>query len=253
MKKVFLLILLLAGMGSSYMATAQENWYVAAKSGLSIRDKPDAKATVIGKIPYGTKITVTYPEAIVNIVTEGIEGAWAKTTFAGKTGYIVNSYLFPYPPPKATVKTMKEYLLQLAPLFGGKLVVKSGKMNNMEEGGWELRKQLYKNGAEWHEFIGYEYNSDTYFIPEFSMTQGFLLLRLLPEFKDAWSEKDEFPTESKTIKKGEVEHFIKVEKEMIGNNPWVKMIKLEFGMGATVFFEMYQIDNQLVIFYGSGV
>ena len=126
-------------------------------------------------------------------------------------------------------------------------------MNNIEEGGWELRKQLYKNGAESHEFVGYEYNSNTYFLPGFTIQQGFLLLRMIPEFKDAWGEKDEFPTKSQTIKKGNIEYDIKVENEMIGNNPWVKMIKMEFADGAVVFFEMYQIDNQLVIFYGSGV
>lgn len=251
MKKILLLVVIATLF--SVAVFAQEVWYVSIKTGLSIREKPDAKATVIGKIPYGTKITVAYPEAIVNINTEGIEGAWAKTTYAGKTGYVVNSYLFPSPPPKTTVTTMKQYLAQLALPFGTKLTVKSGSMNNIEEGGWEIRKQLYKNGAESHEFVGYEYNSNTYFLPGFTIQQGFLLLRMLPEFKDAWGEKDEFPTKSQTIKKGNIEYDIKVENEMIGDNPWVKMIKMEFADGAVTFFEMYQIDNQLVIFYGSGV
>lgn len=251
MKKILLLVVIATCF--SAVISAQEVWYVSIKSGLSIRDKPDAKATVIGKIPYGAKITVAYPENVVNITTEGIEGAWAKTTFGGKTGYVVNSYLFPSPPPKATITTMKQYLAQLALPFGNRLVVKSGKMDNIEEAGWELRKQLYKNGAEWHEFVGYEYNSNSYFLPGFTMTQGFLLLRMIPEFKDAWGEKDEFPTKSQIIKKGNIEYEIKVENEMIGDNPWVKMIKMEFADGAVVFFEMYQIDNQLVIFYGSGV
>lgn len=249
MKKIILLAMLFTSLG----AAAQNNLYVAARSGLSMRDRPDAKATVIGKIPYGTKISVNYPEEIVNITTEGIVGAWAKTTFNGKTGYVVNAYLFPSAPPKATIKTMKEYMAQLSPVFGAKLLVKSGKMDNIEEGGWEIQKQLYKNGAEWHGHLGYEYNSTAYFIPGFTMTQGFLLIRLIPEFKDIFSDKDEFPTENKTIKKGEVEYEIKVEKEMLGDNPWYKKIKLEYADGAVVFFEMYQIDNQLVIFTGSGV
>ena len=250
---MLLLFPLLAGLCISIAVSGQESWYVAARSGLSIREKPDPKSTVLGKIPYATKITVSYPENIVNINTEGMVGAWAKTTYDGKTGYIVNSYLFPFPPPKVTVKTMKDYLAQLSPPFGSKLVVKSGNANNVEEGGWELHKQLYKNGGEWHAFLGYEYNSNTYYIPDFTITQGFLLLRMIPEFKDAWNEKDEFPTETKTIKKGDVEYSIKVENEMLGNFPWVKMIKMEFGLGAITYFEMYLIDTQLVIFFGSGV
>jgi hypothetical protein len=87
--------LLLAAIITSLMINVYgQSWYVAASSGLSIREKPGAKAAVVGKIAD------TYPEEIVTITTEGIVGAWAATTYAGKTGYIVNSYLFPYPPPK---------------------------------------------------------------------------------------------------------------------------------------------------------
>ena len=250
-KNFFLLAAIIISFVSSVYS---QGWYVAAKSGLSIREKPDAKAAVIGKIPYGTKISVAYPGEIVNITTEGILGAWTKTTYAGKTGYVVNSYLFLSPPPKTTVKTMKDYLLQLSPVFGARLVVKSGTMNNVEEGGWELQKQLYKNGAESHKFMGYEYDSDTYFLPEFTLQQAFLLLRLLPEFKEVVDEKDEFPLENKTIKKGEREYRITVDKEMISTNyPYVKKITIEYEDGAIYSFEMYQVDNQLVIFFGSGV
>lgn len=229
-----------------FCCVAQPNQFVAAKSGLSIRDKPDAKATVIGKIPYGAKISVTYDE-IVNINTEGIEAAWAKVTYGGKTGYIVNSYLFPYAPPKANVKTMKEYMAQLSPVFGARLVIKKGSLHEMDDGGWELHKQLYKNGGEWHEVQGYEYFSQTYFLPEFTIQDGFLLVRMLPEFKEVFGPQDEFPTENKTIKKGEVEYEIKVETELVGETKWYKKISVGFAEGAVVLFEMFQMDNQLVI------
>lgn len=245
--------LLLAMLIASLASHSQENLYVAAKSGLSIREKPDVSAAVIGKIPYGTKITVTYPGEIVAITTEGIIGAWGKTTYAGKTGYIVNSYLFPSPPPKPAVKNMKDYLGQISQPFGTRLVVKSGVMNNPEEGGWEMRKQLYRNGAEWHEHLGYEYNSTAYFIPGFSIVQGFLLLRMIPEFREMWGEKDEFPTDSKVIKKGEIEYEIVVEKQPLGETIQYRKIRLEYASGGVVFFEMYQLDNQLVVFTGSGV
>jgi hypothetical protein len=44
-----------------------------------------------------------------------------------------------------------------------------------------------------------------------------------------------------------------VEKEMIGEFPWIKKISIEYEDGAVYNFEMYQVDNQLVIFFGSGV
>jgi uncharacterized protein YgiM (DUF1202 family) len=247
MKKLFISIVLLYTINSA----AQENaLYVAAKTGLNIREKPDVSAKVLDKIPYATKIILQEnAEELKKISTEGLTGYWRKVMYNNKTGYIIDSYLFPFAPPKAGVKTMKEYLSQLSAPFGSKLVVKTGN----EETGTETHKQLYKNGAEWHEFRGYEYGSATYFLPEFTVQQGFLLVRMIAEFSEAIDEKDEFPVKDKIYKKEDREYSVKIEKEMITDTPWIKKISLEFESGAIYSFEMYQIDNQLVIFYGSGV
>lgn len=229
--------------------------YVAAKSGLSIREKPEANAAVLDKIPYGTKIILLeFGEEKKSIITEGMLGYWQKVKYNNKTGYIVDTYLFPWAPPKlTTIKEMKNYLAQVTVPFGGKLITKSGTMNNLDEGRWELQKQLYKNGAEWHRHMGYEYGSDIYFLPGFSLQQGFLLLRLIPEFKNIFGEKDVFPSENKTFKRGESDYEIKVEKELFGDATWYKKITVEYTEGAIYMFEMYLLDNQLVIFFGSGV
>jgi uncharacterized protein YgiM (DUF1202 family) len=227
--------------------------YVAIKSGLNIREKPGVSAKVIDKIPYATKVSINPFEESDTLRTEGLLGYWRKVTYNNKTGYILDSYLFPMPPPKATVKTMKDYLLQLTTPFGNKLVVKSRTQNTVEEGDWQLDKQLYKNGSEWHQYSGYEYMSDTYIIPGFTTQQAFLLVRLIPEFEAAFGTKEEFPLENKIYKKGEHEYELTVEKEMLGNTPWIKKIKVEFEEGALYFFELYQLENQIVIFYGSGV
>lgn len=252
MKKILAALLLLA---ATQLNAQTGIYYAAAKSGLSIRDKADVNGKVIDKIPYGTKITVLPDDGDPkSINTEGLSGFWRKVKYNNKTGYIVDSYLFSWPPPKATVKDMKGYMAQLTLPFGAKLSVKSGTMNNIEEGGWEIVKQLYKNGAEWHQFLGYEYGSNTWFLPGFDMEQGFLLLRLIPEFKDVFGEKDVFPTQDKTIKKGEIEYSIKVVKEDLGGlSPFIKKISIEWADGAVYLFEMYQIDTQLVVFLGGGV
>lgn len=248
-------VLLLAMLFLSLNLFAQTGvFYVAAKSGLSIREKPGANEKVIDKIPYGTKITLPQDDSEwISVRTEGMFGFWRKVKYNNKTGYIVGSYLFPVPPPKSTVKDMKSYFAQITVPFGAKLVVKSGTMNNIEEGGWEIDKQLYKNGAEHHEFHGYEYGSDTYYLTDFNLQQAFLLLRMIPEFSSVFGEKDEFPTEDKTIKKGEKEYQIKVEKEMLTEEPFFKKISVSYEDGAVYSFEMYLVDNQVVIFFGSGV
>lgn len=254
MKKVVLVAMLFAALSSVAQQTGV--MYVAAKTGLSIREKPEVGAKVVDKIPYGTKITLLdFEQEKIGITTEGILGFWGKVKYNNKTGYIVDSYLFPWPPPKlTTVKEMKNYLAQVTVPFGGKLLVKSGNMNNVEEGGWQVTKQLYKNGAEWHEHLGFEYGSDVYFLPGFSLQQGFLLLRLIPEFKEVIGEKDEFPSESKTYKKGEVDYDVKVERRTFGEKyVWVDKIKIEYSNGASYIYELYLLDNQLVIFMASGV
>ena len=255
MRNFFLLPLLIISLN----VTAQElgSMYVAAKTGLSIREKPEAGAKVLDKIPYGTKISLIWQdEELKSITTEGISGYWQKVKYNNKTGYIIDSYLFPWPPPKlATVKEMKNYFAQVTVPFGSKLLVKSGSMNNIEEDGWELTKQLYKNGAEWHGLNGYEYGSDAYFLPGFTIEKGFLLLRLIPEFKAVFAEKDEFPTENKTFKKGDVEYTITVNKLVWEGqtHPMIEKIHVEFSPDVSFVFDMYMVDNQLVISFGSGV
>lgn len=250
MKEIFLFVLLFY----SVKTPAQENiFYVAARTGLNIREKPETTARVLDKIPYAGKISLQASEQNKRINTEGFIGYWRKVTYNNKSGYIIDTYLLPYPPPSAGIKTIKEYLSQISIAFGDSLVIRDGTMNNVEEGGSQLIKQLYKNGGEWHEFLGYEYNSMTYFIPGLTMQQAFLLVRLIPEFADYIGEKDEYITVTKKVKKKDKEYEYKVEKEIFGDTPWINKIKIDFEDGAIYNFEMFQIDNQVVIFYGSGV
>jgi hypothetical protein len=251
MKSLFLLVALYY----SIITIAQENAvYVAAKTGLNIREKPESSARVIDKIPYAAKISLEETsEQSKRINTEGFIGYWRKVSYNNKPGYIIDAYLLPYPPPKAGTRTMKEYLVQISVAFGDSLVINNGAMNNVEEGGSQLIKQLYENGSEWHEFQGYEYNSMTYFIPGFTMPQAFLLVRLIPEFADYVSEKDEFIINSKKVEKRGREYEYKIEKEVFGDTPWINRIKIGFEDGAIYDFEMFQIDNQVVIFYSAGV
>lgn len=256
MRKFFLLALLVVSMSGSGQNAAM---YVAAKTGLSVCEKPDTGAKVLDKIPYGTKITLIDEDgAWKDIITEGLAGYWKKVKYNNKTGYIVDSYLFPWPPPKlATVKDMKQYFVQVAGLFGQKLVISSGTMTQLTESGWKLSKQLYKNGAEHQLFMAYEYGCDTYFLPGFSLQQGFLLCRLIPEFKELFGEKDEFPTASKKFKKGEIEYDIELRKRVdeieYGGPFTIEKIRIGYEDGASYQFEMYIIENQLVISFSAGV
>lgn len=253
--QIFRTILAIFFIIATLQTSAQSNvFYAAAKSGLALRQKPDASSALLERIPYGTKLTYeSNEEEWVEYRSEGFLGHWRKVKYNNKTGYIVSSYVLPVPPPKTAVKDMSGYIAQISVPFGAKLIVKSG-AEHQEEGGWELHKQLYKNGAEWHKFMGYEYGSDTYFLPGFTMEQAFLLVRMLPQFREVFEENAAFPSENRTYKKGDREYSIKVEKENYsGTYSWTERIKVEYEDGAIYTFEMYQIDNQIIINFGAGV
>ena len=255
MKLCFLLTLTLSVL-LQQGANAQKatTMYVAIKSGLSIRDQPDDKAKVIGKIPYGTRLPLAAGATTEKrIITEGLYGYWTKVTFGQLTGFVVGSYLVSLPPPKAGVKTMKEYLLQLSPVFGAPLIVKQGVIEDITSGGSVLKKQLYKNGASCHEYSMYEFNAETSFIPGLTTKEAFLLVRLLPDFADAVSDKDPFPLADKRYKRNDSEYDVKVEKEMIGDEPYIKKIHIEFSSGSANVLEIYDMDGEVAISYSSGV
>lgn len=226
-----------------------------------MREKPEAASKVLEKIPYGTKVTTLDEEGDwKDIETEGMTGYWKKVKFNNKTGYIVDSYLLPWAPPRSTTITeMKQYFAQVSLAAGAKAVTRYGTMNQITESGWELTKQLYKNGAEYHQFYAYEYNSDTYFLPNFSLQQGFLLCRLIPEFKDVFGEKDEFPLSSKKFTKDGREYDIKIVRPLGDDDPTdtspfsIERIEIRFEDGASYEFKMYMQENQLVIFFSGGV
>jgi hypothetical protein len=234
------------------VAAQTNTWYVSAKAGLSMREKPDQSSLVLDKIPYAAKISLSEDGEAIRIKTENLNGVWRKVNYNGKSGYVVDAYLFEVPPPKAGTKTLREYLQQISTAFGDKLVVNTGTTGS-EEGGSQLTKQLFSNGSEWHELLGYEYNSMTYFIPGFTMQQAFLLLRLLPEFSDYISGEDAYIVTNKTVKKKNREYKYLIEKEDLDDNSWIKKIIISFEEGAIYTFELFQIDDQVVIFYGSGV
>lgn len=257
--RIFLLAALMAITFSAKAQLMHGTYFVAAKSGLSIREKPDASSKVLDKIPYGTKVTTIDEEGDwKEIVTENLTGYWKKVKYNNKTGYIVDSYLMPWAPPKlATIKDLKQYLAQSSQPAGPKVVTKNGSMQQITESGWELTKQIFKNGGEYHQFFAYEYNSDTYFLPGFSLQQGFLLCRLIPEFSQVFGEKEEFPLTSKEYKKGEREYGVQVirtNNDGTDTSPFsIEKIKISFEDGAYYEFEMYMQDNQLVIFLSGGV
>ncbi|MTE26997.1 SH3 domain-containing protein [Winogradskyella ouciana] len=77
-------------------AQQQKEAYVAAESGLSLRDQPDVSGNMLTKLAYGEAIGVL-EETDKNLVVldggEKISGKWVKVETRNHIGYVFNGYL----------------------------------------------------------------------------------------------------------------------------------------------------------------
>lgn len=80
------------------LLTAQQEAYVAAESGLSLRDQPDVSAKMLTKLSYGEVIGVLEETDIKLVIVDTgvkISGEWVKVETRNHIGYVFNGYLSP--------------------------------------------------------------------------------------------------------------------------------------------------------------
>jgi hypothetical protein len=78
------------------LVTAQQNAYVAAESGLSLRDQPDVSGKMLSKLAYGEVIGVLEKTDKKLVVLDGgkkVSGEWVKVETRNHIGYVFNGYL----------------------------------------------------------------------------------------------------------------------------------------------------------------
>ncbi|WP_179333797.1 SH3 domain-containing protein [Winogradskyella costae] len=92
LKQILAIVMLL----SVTAVTAQQTAYVAAESGLSLRDQPDISAKLLSKLSYGEAIGVienTNKELVVVDGGKKVSGEWVKVETRNHIGYVFNGYL----------------------------------------------------------------------------------------------------------------------------------------------------------------
>lgn len=92
LKQILAIVMLL----SVTAITAQQTAYVAAESGLSLRDQPDISAKLLSKLSYGEAIGVienTNKELVVVDGGKKVIGEWVKVETRNHIGYVFNGYL----------------------------------------------------------------------------------------------------------------------------------------------------------------
>ncbi|MES2776656.1 MAG: SH3 domain-containing protein [Bacteroidota bacterium] len=251
-KTCFLLLFLAIGFIVANGQTKPRVYFVAAKSGISLREKPDLSAKAIDKIPYGEKISTTIAEGANEITVEGFKANWVTVSYKGKTGFIVDAFLFNVVPPKTGTKDLKAYLLQVTQPFS--VPLKVSRQGAFEEDMSVVEKQLYKNGAERQLYHFYESGAEICMMPGFSIPQAFQLLRLLPEYKECVGEHDPFPLKNDSLKTDKIDKSVKVYGENIGDNSFfVDRIKMDLTHDIYYGLELFILGDQVVINYSSGI
>lgn len=250
MQKLFFLLLICF----AFPAQSQTVYYIAAKTGISLREQPNTNAKVLDKITYAEKVIAqpdTFPPT--KIITEGFRGYWTRVKYNDKYGYVVSNYLLKTPPPQTGIKTLKDYFKQVSDAVGGPLVIKKTDESLNEMGESTLTKQLFKNGMEWHETQAYESGTQVYILPDFSIQDCFLLLRILNQYPDLIGEKDLFPTKKTRTATATGEKTIDIDKDPDGIPGAVKKITIISTEGVVTEFEIFMLDEQAVIYRRSGV
>ena len=94
LKKILAIALVL----NATLVTAQQDAYVAAESGLSLRDQPDVSGKMLTKLAYGEAIGVLEETDKNLVILDGgkkISGKWVKVETRNHIGYVFNGYLSP--------------------------------------------------------------------------------------------------------------------------------------------------------------
>lgn len=100
------------------LSIAQNIRYVTAQSGLNIREKPDARSTRTGKIPYGAQVIIVSETGLDDQVQDGetsVLGTWFEVQEVGtkQSGFVFSGYLSTREPSKLNNQSA-------APLTGNK-------------------------------------------------------------------------------------------------------------------------------------
>jgi hypothetical protein len=228
-------------------ASAQDSiFYVAAKSGLTLRQSPSLNGKVLGKLNYADKIIIA--EYVIDssaFFIDGFRSEWVKVRVKGMQGFIANAFLFAMPPPQNNTATIKNYLDQLSKVAA---VVNYGERDENAEEAYNARtKTLYKNGAEVMDQSGYEWASTTYVLPKFSLANAFQLLRLIPEFKQLINSNSIFPTKTKNSTDINIE--VSFKKEC---NDCIDKISFHSEKDAYEDLDIFEVNGEIYIVYQTG-
>lgn len=233
----------------AFNTVAQSTFYAASKSGLNLRQDPDGNSAVITKIPYGAKVTKAGEVSQYTLTTEGMAAQWQRVLYEGRPGYVADVYLLPFAPPALPLAAgLEGYLKSLSAQVGSS---KKTVSTIMEAGETTVERRMYQNGMCYRMFNGYEYGSETIWLPGITLPQAFVLARLLSPEAGLLSTSDIFPSRS-VDPDSPSRHSVKVTKPYPDSN-WVTALNYEWCNAGCYQLEIRYEEGEVSITISSGV
>lgn len=159
-----------------FLPSAYTQLYVAAPSGLSLREAPNKESKKLDLLPFGTMVTANY-ESIWSEEIDGYHGHWFEVKYNGKQGYIFDGYTLPLSVP---IKDYNDPFTYLNDILGAPVLFDSVAPQNVDGSfSYYLYTAYYKNGIIFSYAPGYEQHEYSLINLDMSLQQAYLLACLL--------------------------------------------------------------------------
>ena len=235
--------------------------YAILAGGLSVREKPDANAAVIGKIEYGAVVELPPVPTDGGLVPQnnsvpvnlaGMATYWIKAQIGGKTGYVIEAYVSDYPPPPAGTKDLKGWAQAISKPYGAAFVSQS-KTKNFYQDGIDIYRQLYNNGGVYSESVGYEYFATSLQLPNTTLLKVLNCLRGLEDFAPVFKANAPLKKGSYTVPDTQMPEGYQWVTTYDATGQYLQAVSVSWSDGGYSTITVTQLETDVIVSFSSGV
>jgi hypothetical protein len=235
--------------------------YASLAGGLSVREKPDANAAVIGKIEYGAPVGMppvpsdpleTSENNSVPLTLAGMATYWVAVQVSGKTGYVVDAYISDYPPPPAGAKDLKDWANAMGKPYGAAFVSRP-KVQTLYQDGIGVSRQLYTNGTVLSEADGHEYLCSSLQLPNTTVLKVLNCLRSLKDFEEIFKSDAPLQKGTYTVPDAALPEGYEWVTTYDPQGLVLESVCVSWSEGSFNTITITQLGTEVVVSYSSGV
>ncbi len=229
--------------------------FVSSPNGVSIRSQPGTTGTELTRVPYGEQMAYAnsqnYPGTSESVIIEGIPAYWIPVTYKGKTGYIPDVTVLPFPPPAARDSGLESWIAQIAKPLGPRFEQKPD-WDKMGDRGTGIIRQLYDNGAVYSEGSGYEWGHTMLQLPAVNIRSVLYALQNLGGFGEVLKKGGNLRRGSYEVpgRYAPYKWTVKMEGEQ---GDWLRAVEVNWEEEGYSSLQVMQVEDDVVIVSSGGV